>query len=251
MEPGPNRHWRYVLSLMPHRSAAQTRDKRMDQRKFCFPKGLLHCLLATGVTFLITSCGGDSSGGTSAPLDGGQNQSPQIAGTAPTVVASGQGYSFQPSASDPNGDDLRFSITNQPDWLTFDPSNGRLTGTPTPADVGTYSNITVRVSDGMTSAALAAFSITVTQISTGNATISWLPPTQNTDGTPLTDLAGFRIYYGTSATAMTQSVNITNPGLTSYMIENLGAATWYFTVRAYAADGAESAPSNVASKTVQ
>jgi hypothetical protein len=128
---------------------------------------------------------------------------------------------------------------------------GRLTGTPTPADVGTYANIIIRVSDGTASAALVPFSIAVTQISTGSATISWLPPTQNTDGTTLTDLAGFRIYYGTSTTAMTQTADITNPGLTSYVVQNLAAATWYFTVRAYAADGAESAPSNIASKTIQ
>jgi hypothetical protein len=103
----------------------------------------------------------------------------------------------------------------------------------------------------MARTALAAFSIAVTQISTGSATISWLPPTQNTDGTTLTDLAGFRIYYGTSASALTQVANLTNRGLTSYMVENLAAATWYFTVRAYAADGAESASSNIASKTIR
>jgi hypothetical protein len=109
----------------------------------------------------------------------------------------------------------------------------------------------ISVSDGSTSTALAAFSIAVTQISTGSATISWLPPTENTDGSALTDLAGFRIYYGTSAMALTQTTTITNPGLTSYMIENLAAATWYFSVRAYAADGAESALSNIASKTIR
>ena len=180
----------------------------------------------------------------------GSNSPPTILGTPPASAASGQGYSFQPSASDPNGDSLTFSIANRPTWTTFNATTGRLSGTPTSADVGTYSNIAISVSDGTASAALGPFSIIVTQISTGSATISWLPPTENTDGTPLTDLAGFRIYYGTSASTLTQTANITNPGLTSYMVQNLAAATWYFTVRAYAADGAESGPSNLASKTI-
>ena len=179
------------------------------------------------------------------------NQPPTISGTPLTTIASGQGYSFQPSASDANGDNLTFSITNQPAWITFNATTGRLTGTPMPADVGTYSNIIIRVSDGTASASLNAFSIAVTQISTGSATISWLPPTENTDGTPLTDLAGFRIYYGTSLASLSQTAEIANPGLTTHMIQNLYAATWYFRVRAYAADGAESAPSNIATKTIQ
>ena len=185
-----------------------------------------------------------------APPPPGSNAPPTIHGTPPASAAAGQGYSFQPSASDPDGDNLTFSIVKQPAWTAFNATTGRLTGTPTVADVGTYSNIVIRVSDGMASTALATFSIVVTQISTGSATISWLPPTQNTDGTPLTDLAGFRIYYGTKASALTQVATVTNAGLTSYMVQNLAAATWYFTVRAYAADGAESGPSNIASKTI-
>jgi hypothetical protein len=222
----------------------------MNQRKFYFSKVLLRCLLASGVTVLIAGCGGGSSGGTSSPATG-SNMPPTILGMPPASVASNQGYSFEPSVSDRNGDSLSFSVINQPAWTTFDATTGRLTGTPTSADVGTYSNIIIRVSDGIASTSLAAFSIAVTDIATGSATISWLPPTQNTDGTTLTDLAGFRIYYGTSAAAMIESVNIVNPGLTSYVVENLAAATWYFTVRAYATDGAESAPSNIASKTIQ
>jgi len=186
-----------------------------------------------------------------SPAPPGSNAPPTLAGTPPASATAGQTYTFQPSASDANGDTLTFSIVNQPAWATFNATTGRLTGTPTVADVGTYTNIIIRVSDGITNTGLAAFSIAVTQISTGSATISWLPPTQNTDGSTLTDLAGFRIYYGTSATALTQTATITNPGLTSYVVQNLAAATWYFTVRAYATDGAESTSSNIASKTIQ
>lgn len=224
----------------------------MNQRDLRFSKVLLRCFLAGGATLLMAGCDLSSSGsGNSAPLRGGQNSIPQISGTPPTSISVGTAYSFQPSAYDPDGDDLTFSIQNQPGWTSFNAANGRLTGTPSTADVGTYNNITIRVSDGIETVLLSKFSIGVTQIGTGSATISWLPPTQNTDGTQLTDLAGFRIYYGTSIGAMTQTVNVTNSGLTSYVIEYLGAATWYFTVRAYATDGAESPPSNIASKIIE
>ena len=36
----------------------------------------------------------------------------------------------------------------------------------------------------------------------GSATLDWTPVTQNTDGTVLTDLAGYKVYYGTSRTTL-------------------------------------------------
>jgi hypothetical protein len=107
------------------------------------------------------------------------------------------------------------------------------------------------VSDGKAAASLPAFSIVVKQVSHGAATLSWTPPTQNTDGSALTNLAGYRIHYGTSASMLTHSIQIANPGLTSYVIENLSPGTYYFAVRAYTSSGAESDNSNIASKVVQ
>jgi len=223
----------------------------MSQRNFCFSRVLRLCVVISGSALIVAGCNKYSSTDKPSRWQGGENQIPHISGIPPTAIGVGASYSFQPSASDPDGDTLQFQIFGLPAWATFDESTGRLTGIPGPADVGTYQNVTIRVSDGITSVALTSFSILVTQISTGTATVSWLPPTQNTDGSPLTDLAGFRIYYGTSPADVSQSVNITNPGVTIYVIENLYPATWYFRVRAYAADGTESAPSNTASKTIQ
>ncbi|MET0291173.1 MAG: fibronectin type III domain-containing protein [Steroidobacteraceae bacterium] len=83
---------------------------------------------------------------------------------------------------------------------------------------------------------------------TGSATLSWTPPTQNTDGSSLANLAGYRIYYGTKADALNQQIQVTNPGLTAYTVSNLDAGTYYFAVAAYTADGVEGAPSSVGSK---
>jgi hypothetical protein len=178
------------------------------------------------------------------------NLPPVISGIPSTSINAGQAYNFQPSASDPNGTTLTFSISNMPAWANFNTGTGRLYGTPGTADAGTYAGIVIRVSDGTTTVALAAFTITVTQVANGTATISWIPPTQNTDGTPLTDLGGYRIYYGTSSTNLAQMVELDNPGLTRYVVQNLSPATWYFTMRAFRTNGTESEPSNIASKTI-
>lgn len=86
---------------------------------------------------------------------------------------------------------------------------------------------------------------------TGSATLSWTPPTQNTDGTALTNLAGYRVSYGTSTSALTQTIQIANAGASAHTINNLAPGTYHFAVRAYNSAGAESASSNVVSKTVQ
>jgi hypothetical protein len=84
----------------------------------------------------------------------------------------------------------------------------------------------------------------------GTATLSWTPPTSNTDGTALTNLAGYRIHYGLSATEMTQTIQLANASVSSYTLSNLAPGTYYFAVRAYNSGGTESLNSNVVSKVV-
>ena len=179
------------------------------------------------------------------------NTAPTISGAPASSVNVGAAYAFRPTATDANGDVLAFSIANKPAWATFSTTTGLLSGTPLSSQVGTYPDIVITVSDGTAVASLNAFSIAVTQPSLGSATLSWTPPVQNTDGTGLTDLAGYRIYYGVSETSLEQSIQVANAGLTTYMIENLTPGTYYFAVRAYNSTGVESANSNVASKTIQ
>ena len=179
------------------------------------------------------------------------NSAPTISGSPTKAVTEGSQYSFTPSASDPDGDSLSFSITNKPAWAAFDTATGRLSGTPQAGDVGTYADIAISVSDGQASASLAAFTITVDAISLGSVTLSWTPPTENTDGTALTDLAGYRIYWGTSSGSYPNSVTIDNPGVTTYVVENLSPGTYEFVATSYNASGVESDYSAPATKTVQ
>jgi regulation of enolase protein 1 (concanavalin A-like superfamily) len=182
---------------------------------------------------------------------GGTNRAPVISGTPSTSVVPGSAYSFQPTASDPDGNPLTFSVTNLPSWATFSSSTGRLQGTPSSSHVGTYSNIQIRVSDGTASASLPAFNITVAAVASGSATLSWTPPTRNTDGSTLTNLSGYRVRWGTSSGSLTSSVTLNNPGLTSYVVGNLVPGTYYFVVTAVNSSGAESQFSNMGTKTVR
>lgn len=178
------------------------------------------------------------------------NQPPTISGTPAQAVTAGAAYLFRPQASDPDGQRLTFSITNRPAWASFNAVTGELSGTPGAVNVGQTSNIVISVTDDQVSATLPAFSITVAEVQSGSATVRWTPPTTNEDGSPLTDLRGFRVYYGTIATNLDTVLDLPNPGLASAVIENLSPATWYFAVKAYNTVNAESSFSNVASKTI-
>ena len=85
---------------------------------------------------------------------------------------------------------------------------------------------------------------------TGTATVSWRPPTVTADGAPLSNLAGFKIYYGLAPTQMDEVVLIEDASLTSTEIQNLTPGTWYFGATAIDTTGLESALSNVGSKDI-
>jgi hypothetical protein len=182
-----------------------------------------------------------------APLP---NSPPTISGTPIASINAGSAYTFQPTATDPDGDVLTFAIANVPVWATFNTASGRLSGTPSAGHVGTYANVTISVSDGTTTRSLPAFSIAVTQVSLGSATLSWTAPTLNTDGSPLVDLAGYRIYYGTSSGTLNQTVQLNSAGLMTYVFSNLSPATYYFAVTAFNANNVESDQSTVVSKVI-
>src|ERR1700730_532394 len=87
--------------------------------------------------------------------------------------------------------------------------------------------------------------------STGNATLAWSAPSQNTDGSALTDLGGFNISYGTEPTQLTNTIALTNPGLLTYVVTALPiGTTYYFAVIAVTTAGVESAPSDTVSRTI-
>ena len=218
---------------------------------------VMRVLCASGLLSLaLAGCGGGA--GSNAGGGSGVSASaavivviPTISGTAATSVVVGQVYTFTPTTTNPSGGTLSFSIVNQPTWASFNTTTGQLTGTPTASDVGPVANIVISVSDGISSASLAGFTIVVQSATTGSATVGVVAPTTRTDGTPLTNLAGYHIYYGTTPGVYTNVITVTDPTITSYVVTNLPAgATYYFAATVYDADGIESNDSAVASKTI-
>jgi len=178
------------------------------------------------------------------------NSPPTISGAPPASIVEGQAYSFTPTAGDPDGDTLSFSIMNKPSWATFSTSTGRLSGTPGAGTVGSYANIQVKVSDGVLQASLPAFSIAVQQSGNGSATLTWSAPTTRTDGSPLTNLAGYKVRYGNAAGIYPTTITLNNPGITSYVVDNLASGTYFFVLASFDSDGVESDNSSPASKTI-
>ena len=173
---------------------------------------------------------------------------PTISGTPVRTANVGAPYAFQPSASDPDRgpQPLAFAIDNKPAWASFDGTSGTLYGTPTEAR--THSGVVISVSDGRTSTKLPAFDIEVRGGGTYSATVQWQAPTYNTDGTPITDLAGYRVSYGMSPGNYTTTLNVTGAMTTSAVVEGLGAGSYYFVVQAVTTAGSVSDFSNEVSR---
>lgn len=182
-----------------------------------------------------------------APLDA--NAAPTISGTPPSQVVHGSGYTFEPTAADPDGDVLTYEIANAPAWATFDSATGRLTGTPGEGDIGAYADIRISVTDGAAEVDLPPFEIRVEAVANGAATLSWTPPTERTDGSPLTNLSGFNVYWGQKVGEYPNKATV-SLGTTTYLVENLTPGIWYFVTTAFDTDKLESRFSNVASKVI-
>lgn len=94
-----------------------------------------------------------------------------------------------------------------------------------------------------------SYTLTCSFATTGQSQLSWVPPTTNTDSSPLTNLASYKIYYGTAATTLTQTKTLAAPA-SGDLILNIANGTWFFAVSAISSTGKESAKSNVATKTI-
>lgn len=199
----------------------------------------------------LSGCSSGSSGGDEPPPGVPANQPPTLSGTPASTVVQDQQYSFIPTAADADGDSLTFTISNLPAWMDFDEATGALTGTPGMAEIGSYPDIVIEVSDGQDSASLEPFEITVLASATGSLTLSWTPPSRDADGSPLQDLAGYRIHWGTQTGNYPNALQVNEPGIASFLIENLAPGNYFCAVSAFDAAGNESELSNEAMGTAQ
>ncbi len=206
---------------------------------------LRNALNLSVISFVLVGCleqSGSDAGfvAKAAPAGPAGNNAPTISGNPMTAIDIGSEYAFTPTASDPDGDELNFSVKNQPSWADFDNTTGELSGQPAPGSIGTYASIEISVSDGKAKTALPIFAISVDQVGTISTTLSWMPPTQNDDGSPLMDLAGYKIYWGTTRGQYTHSATINNPGISTYVVENLTPGIYEFAGTSFNQAGFES-----------
>jgi hypothetical protein len=223
---------------------------------------LIRVLVPVLASLTLVGCGGGADdavnplSSTATADETGAAATATISGTPSTLVTVGANYSFTPTASDSDGGALKFSIANAPAWATFNAATGQLSGTPKVTNTGTTMNIVITAADGSATASLPAFSISVTGTAattgSGTATVKWVAPTENSNGTTLTNLAGYTVYYGTSASTLSQgqSVQVSNPAALSYTVTGLTSGTWYFAVASYTTTGQASTLSAVSSKTI-
>jgi hypothetical protein len=220
---------------------------------------LIRLAALTVIAIQLTGCGpGVRVGGNAAPgSTGGVSttktpaQAIVLAGAPPGSVTVGTEYSFQPTVLQ-GGGVMTFAIEGQPPWTNFNRATGALSGTPTANYVGlTPDPITITASNGTSSASIGPFTIEVNSTpSIGSATLIWSAPTENTDGTPVTDLVGYRVHYGTSMSALTQLIEVSGAATTTYVVSGLSSGTYYFAVSAYNSLGNEGPFSNIATKTL-
>ena len=182
-------------------------------------------------------------------------QSLQISGAPPTTAGVGQFYSFSPNVVSPAGSSVTYVVSNKPAWAQFGAATGTLSGTPSTGSAATDANIVISVLSGTQSASLPAFNITVqpaAPTAAGAAILSWSRPTKNTDGSPLMNLAGFVIRYGTgSAALLDKQISITSASATSAEVSNLSTGYWYFKVCAINAANLQSEFSAIVGKAIQ
>jgi hypothetical protein len=202
----------------------------------------------------LTACGGGGGdASTSAQTSGAAqtpaapsssgNSAPTVTGSASASASVGQAYSFKPTAADADKDAVTFTIANKPSWATFNAATGLLSGTPAAADVGEYTGIEIAATDGKDVTPLPEFTITVdTEAVSGSKSValSWTPPTQNADGSTLTDLSGYKIHYGAAPKSYSNSVAVNTAGITSYQVDDLPPGKLYFAMTSVNAAGAES-----------
>ena len=222
------------------------------------PKGALSvCLLTSISAFALAACGGGGGGPSASPqssggssTERGVNRPPTISGAPLAAIVYGRTYTFVPAATDPEGTPLSFTIANKPGWASFDPFTGTLEGTPQASDVGAYDDITISVTDGLYIVPQSSFSVDVLGTASGSIVVNWLPPTQRDDGSPLTDLAGYNLRWGTAFGHYPNLATIPNPGVATFVIDELAPGTYYLVLTAYDSDGVESGYSNVATTTI-
>jgi len=150
-----------TISASPGRAGAWRITRSRRSSTLAKPH-LLKATLPIALLVVLGACGGSSETSGGADSDGTSNSAPVIVGTPATKAVAGVTYEFVPDASDADEDVLTFVIENRPDWATFSPTTGRLSGRPpVSAAARVYADILISVSDSKAVAKLPRYDLEV------------------------------------------------------------------------------------------
>ncbi len=116
----------------------------------------------------------------------------------------------------------------------------------TSADAGTSTSGSSTTSGSTTSGSTPPS----TPVAGTSVTLGWVAPTENNNGSPITDLAGYKIHYGVTSQDYTKVVAVSNPSLSRYVLDSLESGTYFFAITAYNSKGIESTLSGEISATL-
>jgi hypothetical protein len=198
----------------------------MKNFAFAARSHIRNVVLCSLLTFGLAACGADEGTSSSAAGTSASGSTPSLVMPNVGLIDRSRGDSTSVAANTTGG-----AATTTPTTATATPPTA-----PAPSSGSGLGSTTAATNPS--------------KPSTGVATLDWTPPTENSDGSVLTNLAGYTVYYGTSPGSLDQSLKITNPGLTAYTLTNLPAGTWYFAVTSYSSTGVESTRSGVVSTRI-
>jgi len=190
--------------------------------------------ISRDTTFTL-SCSGDSGGAVqqvTVTIDQGQGAWINLT-ASPEYVEAGGTSTLSWNATGASG------CTASGGWTGTKSASGSFTVGPID------SSTTYQLScDGPNGSGLAMVTVEVV-----DKILRWQAPTQNVDGTPLNDLAGYVIYWGRSSRNYTGSQTINSPTTTQWEA-TIPAGSYYFAMTAFDAENNESGYSNEVVKII-
>jgi hypothetical protein len=215
----------------------------------------LSLLLLLATCAALTACGGSNGGGDKAtPTEVADNQPAGATPESPDVTTASWRFcaSEQGMCNFTGTRQVRYGTGGLYKYATYNGGvrcNNSVFGDPMPGKVKACS-----VSVAQTGESGSGDSVetpTPPSVKNGRITLAWIAPQTNADGSPLTDLAGYRVRYGTSSGSYVNTVQIDNPNALNHVLQGLPASTYYLTVTAFNSANIESHASVEVSKAIE
>jgi hypothetical protein len=200
----------------------------------------IHVTVTVLIALFVGACGGGGGGGSGIPTsgNGGSMAVTIVNPSVPEIETPDASMRLQGTAS---SNAAIASVS----WKSNRGGAGQANGTEdwqTDAialEIGA-NKITVTASDYAGNVASAKILVHRENKEPRSVTLNWTAPEQSSNGAPLTDLAGYKIHYGRMSGIYDYEITINNPGILSYVVENLYPGDWYFSMTAFDKDGNES-----------